>query len=91
VVQLHLSQQFVATVGSAAPISRVTLLRTGAVTHTINLDQRFLSLGFTQAGQTLTITLPTTDPNVVLPGYYMLFVFDQAGMPSVARIIRVLS
>jgi hypothetical protein len=39
----------------------------------------------------LTITLPTTDPNVVLPGYYMLFVFDQAGVPSVARIIRVLS
>jgi hypothetical protein len=91
VVQLHLSQQFVATVGSAAPISRVTLLRTGAVTHTINLDQRFLSLGFTQAGQTLTITLPTTDPNVVLPGYYMLFVFDQAGVPSVATIVLVLS
>jgi hypothetical protein len=90
-LQVHLNQQFAATVGSADPISRVTLVRTGSVTHTLNPDQRFLELGFTQAGQTLTITLPTIDPNVVVPGYYMLFVFDQAGVPSVARIVRVLT
>jgi Galactose oxidase-like, Early set domain/Glyoxal oxidase N-terminus len=89
-LQLHFNQQFAASVGSADPISRVTLVRTGSVTHTLNLDQRFLELGFTQAGQTLTITLPTIDPNVV-PGYYMLFVFDPAGVPSVARIVRVLT
>jgi hypothetical protein len=91
VVQLHLNQQFAATVGSADPISRVTFVRTGSVTHSFNPDQRFLELDFTQAGQALTITLPTTDPNVVLPGYYMLFVFDQAGVPSVATIVLVLS
>jgi hypothetical protein len=91
VVRLHLNQQFPATVGSADPISRVTLVRTGSVTHSLNPDQRFLELGFTQAGQALTIALPTTDPNVVLPGYYMLFVFDQAGVPSVASIVLVLT
>jgi Galactose oxidase-like, Early set domain len=90
-LQVHLNQQFVATVGSADPISRVTLVRTSSVTHTLNPDQRFLELGFTQAGQTLMITLPTIDPNVVVPGYYMLFVFDQAGVPSVARIVHVLT
>jgi galactose oxidase-like protein len=90
-LQLHLNQQFAATVGSATPISRVTLARTGAVTHTFDSGQRFLDLLFTQAGQTLTITLPTVDPNVIVPGYYMLFVLDQAGVPSVAKIIRVLS
>ena len=90
-LQLHLNQQFAATVGSAAPIGRVTFVHTGAVTHTFDSGQRFLDLFFTQASQTLTITLPTIDPNVVVPGYYMLFVFDQAGVPSVARIIRVLS
>jgi Domain of unknown function (DUF1929) len=90
-VQLSLNQQFAVTVGSAAPISRVTLVRTGATTHSFDSDQRFLELGFTQAGQTLTITLPTINPNVAVPGYYMLFVFDQAGVPSVAKIIRVLS
>jgi hypothetical protein len=38
----------------------------------------------------LTVTLPTADPNAIVPGYYMLFVFDQAGVPSVAKIIRML-
>jgi YD repeat-containing protein len=90
-LQLHLNQQFTATVGSGAPISRVTLLREGSVTHSFDPGQRFLQLGFTQAGQTLTITLPGIDPNVVVPGYYMLFVFNQAGVPSVAKIVRVLS
>jgi Galactose oxidase-like, Early set domain len=90
-VKLHLNQPFAVTVGSAAPISRVTLLRTGATTHQFDSGQRFMELGFTQAGQTLTIRLPTINPNVVVPGYYMLFVLDQAGVPSVAKIIRVLS
>jgi hypothetical protein len=90
-VKLSLNQPFAVTVGSAAPIRRVTLLRTGATTHAFDSGQRFLELGFTQAGQTLTITLPTINPNVVVPGNYMLFVFDQAGVPSVAKIIRVLS
>jgi hypothetical protein len=60
------------------------------VTHTFDSGQRFLDLSFAQAGQTLTITFPTVDPNVIVPGYYMLFVFDQAGVPSVAKIIRLL-
>jgi hypothetical protein len=89
-LQLHLNQQFAATMGSADPISRVTFVRTGSVTHSFNPDQRFLDLSFTQAGQTLTITLPTTDPNVVLPGYHMLFVFNQAGVPSIAATVLVL-
>ena len=90
-LQLSLNSQFAATVGSSDQISRVTLLRTGSVTHAFDSDQRFLELGFTQAGQTLTITLPTIDPNIVVPGYYMLFVFDQGGVPSVAKIVHVLT
>ena len=89
-LQLHLNQQFTATMGSVDPIGRVTLVRAGSVTHSFDPDQQFLELGFTQAGQTLTITLPTTDPNVVLPGYHMLFVFNQAGVPSVAATVLVL-
>jgi hypothetical protein len=90
-LQLHLDQQFSVTVGSGDQIGRVTLIRTGSVTHSFDPDQRFLELDFAQAGQTLTITLPTTDPNVVLPGYHMLFVFDQAGVPSIAAIVLVLT
>ena len=85
---LHVNQQFAVTVGSADPISRVTLLRTGSATHAFNPDQRFLQLGFTQSGQTLAVMLPA-NLTVLLPGYYMLFVFNQAGVPSVARIVHV--
>jgi galactose oxidase-like protein/Kelch motif protein len=90
-LQLHLDQQFSVTVGSGDQISRVTLVHTGAVTHTFDSGQRFLDLLFTQAGQTLTITLPTTDPNVIVPGYYMGFVFNQAGVPSIAVIVLMLT
>jgi hypothetical protein len=88
-IRLSQNQQFSATMNNTAPVSRVTLVRSGSATHVKNTDQRFLQPGFTQAGQTLTITLPTTSANVVVPGYWMLFVFNQAGVPSTARIIKV--
>jgi hypothetical protein len=88
-IKPQVSTQFSATVGPAQTIGRVTLVRTGAVTHAFDPSQRFLQLGFTQSGQTLTVTLPTKNRNVVVPGYYMLFAFDQAGVPSVAKIVRI--
>lgn len=69
-------------------ISRVTLVKTGSATHTVDFDQRFLPLTFTAAGNTLNVTMPA-NANTAPPGYYMLFVFDSAGVPSVARIIKL--
>ena len=84
-----LGQPFIATVGAGDVIGRVTLVRTGSVTHALNTDQRFSELSFWQSapGQ-LTINAPP-NPNVAPQGYYMLFVFNTAGVPSVARIIRM--
>ena len=79
---------FQATVGPTDQISRVTFVRTGSTSHSTNSDQRFLNLPFVQAGQTVTATLPT-DPTIVLPGNYMLFVFNQAGVPSISNIVLV--
>lgn len=69
-------------------ITRVALVRTGSTTHAFNADQRFLPVGFTQRGVQITIDMPA-DPNVALPGYYMLFVIDRNGVPSAARIVQV--
>ena len=44
-VQLHLNQQFAVTVGSAAPISRVTLVHTGVVTHAFELGSAVSAAG----------------------------------------------
>jgi Domain of unknown function (DUF1929)/Galactose oxidase, central domain len=77
------------TVGPTDIISRLTFVRTGSVTHSNNSDQRFLNLAFTQEGQNLTAVLPT-DTTRMVPGFYMLFAFNDARVPSVARIVSVL-
>jgi Domain of unknown function (DUF1929) len=75
-------------VQSTTPISRVTWVHTGAATHSFNNEQRFMELPFTQTGTQLQVTTPASVTQAP-PGYYMLFVFDAAGVPSVARILRM--
>ena len=76
-------------VTTSAPASRFALVRMSSVTHTVNTDQRRIPLTATStSGNTATLTLPT-DPGVVVPGPYLLFAFDAAGVPSVARTIRI--
>ena len=69
-------------------ISKVTLVKTGSVTHTLDFDQRFINLSFTASKTTLSVTMPAS-ANVAPPGFYMLFVFNSAGVPSVAKIIKL--
>lgn len=66
------------------------LIRHGSSTHTVNTDQRRVPLTTTSAGTlTYSITLPT-DPGVLLPGYWMLFALNGAGVPSVATQFKIL-
>ena len=84
----RVGQPLVATIGSTDPISRVTMVRAGTPTHSFDTNQRFLPLTFTQSGQTVAATIPE-NPNIALPGYYLLFVLDPAGVPSVAKFVQV--
>jgi hypothetical protein len=72
----------------ASRVSSVALIALGAVTHGFNQGQRFLTLPFQQVGNTLTIQSPT-NANTAPPGYYMLFIVDNTGVPSVASILRI--
>jgi len=72
----------------AATIASVALVRNGSVTHGINMDQRLVPLSFQQSAGGLTVTGPA-NANLAPPGYYMLFIINTAGVPSVAPIIRV--
>jgi len=72
----------------AATISQVTWLRTGSTTHTFDESQRFMRLSFTQANGGLNVTMPANG-NIAPPGYYMLFLLNGSGVPSVARIIQI--
>ena len=66
---------------------RATLVRLSSVTHSFNMNQRFIQLTIANAkyGQ-LYLTAPS-DPNVCPPGHYMLFLIDGNGTPSHASII----
>jgi len=75
-------------VGQYDRIGRVTLVKLGSVTHARNFDQRFLNVTFKQFGDRVVAAVPSS-PNVTLPGYYMLFAFNQNGTPSIASIMLV--
>jgi YVTN family beta-propeller protein len=80
-------QHFSVNVGTAS-ISRVTLVRSGSVTHSVNMDQRFIELPFTSSGGLLDVESPPRASDAP-GGYYMLFVIDNQGVPSKAKIVRM--
>ena len=72
----------------AASIANVVLMRNGAVTHAFDMDQRYVGLSFTAGAGVLNVTGPPNG-NIAPPGYYMLFILNSAGVPSVATIVQV--
>jgi hypothetical protein len=72
----------------AASIAQVVLVKAGYSTHAFDMDQRLVGLNFTTASGALTVTGPPNG-NVAPPGYYLLFVLNTAGVPSVAKFVQV--
>ncbi len=85
--ELQIGQAFTLMV-AAAGVSRVTLVKTGSVTHSFNMDQRFLELAFSSSGGMLSVQAPARSTDAP-PGIYLLFVIDSARVPSVGRIVRI--
>jgi len=85
---ISINTNFAVTSAQAANIRKVGLVGLSDVTHGVDQGQRYVPLKFTSSGTTLTVTGPPTG-GVTPPGYYMLFVTDAAGVPSVAKVIQV--
>ena len=69
-------------------IAKVTLVRVGAVTHSFNNETRFFKLSTSGSGNIVTVRSPKT-ANIAPPGFYLLFVWNAEGVPSIARIIEI--
>ena len=70
-------------------ISSMALIRAGATTHAFDMDQRMVGLSFTNLGSgKLQVNAPANG-NLAPPGYYMLFLLNSAGVPSVAKWIQI--
>jgi hypothetical protein len=74
--------------GDPAAVTRAVLVRPGAVTHSVDMSQQVISLPLTAQADGLTATSPR-DATVAPPGYYMLYVLNADGVPSVASWIRL--
>ena len=70
------------------PVTTAVLVAPGATTHGNDMHQRAIRLSVQANKKTLIATVPNSAA-VVPPGYYMLFVLDSDGVPSVARFVLV--
>lgn len=86
--QIHTNATFFVGTPDAASIAKVALIRTGAVTHFFDQNERYLPLSFTQTTGGLNVTAPS-DLNLAPPGFYMLFIVNSSGVPSVAPFLQV--
>ncbi|WP_242606966.1 galactose oxidase-like domain-containing protein [Protofrankia symbiont of Coriaria ruscifolia] len=69
-------------------IGRVTLIRPASVTHQSDPNQRSVDLPITGTGTNISVAVPS-NPNIIPAGYYMMFVQDMNGVPSVAKWVHV--
>jgi len=72
----------------ASSIASVVLMKAGSVTHSFDMDQRYVGLSFTTGSGRLTVS-DTQNSNIAPPGYYMLFLVNKAGTPSIASWVKV--
>jgi hypothetical protein len=72
----------------AASITGVNLVSLGADTHQGDMDEHFVPLSFTAGSGGLTVQTPAASA-LAPPGYYMLFLVNNKGVPSMAATVRI--
>jgi hypothetical protein len=90
--QVHHGHEFTIQTPSPSTIGKVVLVRPMAVTHQTDSEQRVIQLAFLTTGPTeLTATAPNGwHPHALAPrGWYMVFLVDQQGVPSVGQFMHL--
>jgi len=85
---LSYGETFSVTTPYAAQITGVRWIRLGSVTHAFDSSQRANTLKFTRTATSVRVTTPASG-RLAPPGYYLLFLLNRNGVPSVGRIVRV--
>jgi galactose oxidase-like protein/Big-like domain-containing protein/Kelch motif protein len=86
--QISYGTNFFISTPDAANITTAVLIRTGAVTHFFDQNTRYVPVTFQQSAGGLTISAPAS-ANFAPPGYYMLFIVDSSGVPSIAPFVQL--
>ncbi len=72
----------------AGRIAKISLIRLSSVTHAFNEDQRFLELSYLPAAGGFNVQAPA-NARLAPPGYYLLFIIDTSGVPSIGVMVRL--
>jgi hypothetical protein len=83
------ASQMVLSTPNADDIASVAFIRSGSATHAFDADQRHIGLAIEgrSPGQ-LTVRAPP-DHNIAPPGWYMLFLVNRRGVPSIASFVQL--
>ncbi|ESZ93322.1 galactose oxidase precursor [Sclerotinia borealis F-4128] len=87
--RLNVGEVLEFTTGNA--IRSASLVRLSSATHTVNTDQRRVPLPLSKIplyGNRYLAYTPA-DSGILIPGYWMLFVIDANGTPSIAQTIFI--
>lgn len=87
--QISYRRSFVVSVSEGSgTIGSVALIRQDPQTHNWGWGRRYVKLWFTQQGTHLIVQAPAV-PGLAVPGYYMLFVLNPEGVPSIAKLVHL--
>jgi Galactose oxidase-like, Early set domain len=90
--EIHLGEGFEICSPDACRIYKVVLVRPMAPTHNTDSEQRVVQLQYAYAGEDRLYAVAPDGwhPHATAPrGYYMLFILNADGVPSVARFVRL--
>jgi hypothetical protein len=67
----------------------LSLIRCGSTTHAFDNSQRLVDMEILGQGGGTVRTVAPDESTLAPPGWYMLFLVDTAGVPSVARWVHL--
>ena len=74
-------------VSSTPGVTSAVLIAPAAQTHSVDMNQRSIDLPVTTTPTGVQLTAP--NQNVTPPGYYMLFLLNAQGVPSIASWVHI--
>lgn len=86
--EIDIQRPFDVFTDDAASVAQVNLLRLGAATHAYDENQRIVRLPFMPGVGKVTVEGPPSSYDAP-PGYHMLFLISDLGVPSIAEYVRV--
>lgn len=84
-----IGQGEVFSVSATSGLQKFSMVRMVATTHGLTTDNRFIDLPFSEGASGSYSVTAFDNPNVMTPGFWMLFGLDANGVPSVAHTLQV--